>query len=108
MAIYREYLKDGLLSLEGDKDASGNKVGTWKEYDRHGNLVTEENYMKGKRHGLYKTYHDNGKVWCSGWFKHGEKNGEFKIYDKAGKLSRTQIYFKDQLFSDYMHYKSQS
>ena len=101
MTEHREYSDDGILLIEGSYDKKGSKIGLWREYNSHGILLAEEYYQKGNRHGKYISYHDNGSVWCRGTFKNGLKDGEFKTFDRDNKLMLTQIYFKDELFSEY-------
>jgi antitoxin component YwqK of YwqJK toxin-antitoxin module len=98
---HKEFSAKGILLLEGHYDNCKLKSGLWKEYNSEGLIVIEEFYQKGKRHGEYISYHDNGAIWCRGNFIDGLKDGEFKTYDRGGKLSLTQTFFKDQLFSEY-------
>jgi antitoxin component YwqK of YwqJK toxin-antitoxin module len=101
MTKYEEFSDEGILLLEGQHDNCNCKTGLWKEYNSEGILLVEERYQKGFRHGEYISYHFNGSIWCKGNFKNGLKDGEFKTYDINRKLILTQIFFKDQLFSEY-------
>ncbi|MBS4039259.1 MAG: hypothetical protein KGZ81_05515 [Flavobacteriales bacterium] len=44
--------------------------GLLKNFDKFGNLVSEENYVEGKLHGWCKNYFSNGKIESRGVFKH--------------------------------------
>lgn len=105
MKEYKEYSKTGIILIDGYKDSFDLKTGLWKEYDKNGNLLVEERYLRGQRHGEYKSFHNNGLLWCHGRFKFGMKSGEFKIYNSTGELVKTQYYFKDELFDETKHYK---
>ncbi len=60
------------------------KIGQW-QYFKSGLLVSEENFVNGKKEGVSKTYYPNGKLFEEIDWKLGLKDGLYRAYYKSGK-----------------------
>ena len=60
------------------------KIGSW-QYFKAGKLVSEENFVNGKKDGISKTYYPDGRLFEEIEWKLGLKNGIYRAYFKSGK-----------------------
>lgn len=90
------YYEDGELSAEGlYKNRAKDSV--WKYYSFYsGTLVSEENYLNGKKDGIQKSYYANGKVSEEIEYKNDIKEGSWKQFfeDGSPKLTATHRWNK--------------
>lgn len=78
-----------------------NKVfeGPWKYYHQTSkNIMTTENYIKGKLEGLRTVFYLSGKIAEEMSYKNDLKNGFYKKYAENGVLLENSI-FKDNIYS---------
>jgi len=62
------------------------RVGSWKYFYPNGDLMSEENYKKGKLDGEQLIYYPDGKVTESAIYKNGLKEGVISKYSSKGIL----------------------
>ena len=99
---YQEfYWKTGVVSLEGQFDDYGNKVGKWKKYDYNtGNISNVKNYQNDKIEGEEIFYFDSTTVVSRiNNFSNGELDGKSYQYTKEGVVSVSELYEKGKLVS---------
>ena len=89
--IWREYINGKIWNGKG-YNKSGNIVyeikdgkGHIKEFDKHGYLEFEGDYLNGERNGKGKEY-DYGNLEFEGEYLNGKRNGKGKEYYNDGKL----------------------
>ena len=85
------YIKDynydyhGKLEYEGEfLHGKRNGKGKGKEYYRDGKLSYEGEYLNGKRNGKGKEFSFSGKLIFEGEYVNGERNGKGKEYNYDG------------------------
>ena len=82
----KEYDSHGELKFEGEY-LNGKRNGKGKEYNNNGKLIFEGEYLNGKRNGKGKQYNNyNGELEYEGEYINGERNGKGKEYNYDGKL----------------------
>ncbi|MBE0637988.1 MAG: toxin-antitoxin system YwqK family antitoxin [Bacteroidales bacterium] len=74
------YHLNGAKEQTGEFDPQGRPVGKWVWYYPSGNLLREENYIKGKADGMMSEYTEEGDILAEGDFIDGEEEGPW-IYD---------------------------
>ena len=73
--------------------------GEWKYYHLASkNIMTKENYSKGKLDGLRTVFYSNGKIAEEIMYKNNLKNGSYKKYTEKGALLE-ESNFKNDLYS---------
>ena len=73
--------------------------GEWKYYHLASkNIMTKENYSKGKLEGLRTVFYSNGKIAEEIMYKNNLKNGFYKKYTEKGALLE-ESNFKNDLYS---------
>jgi uncharacterized protein len=99
----REYDKDG--KLHGVFVFASNKISSYTQYDKKGNVV-----ITGKEKGgvlTYKGYYPDGKTLAAeGIFKDGLKEGEWKYYNQNNYLESKNKYSKGELDGLSVYYYS--
>ena len=116
ITTYRDSVKDGPYILyygngnvwEKGQYKDGKKDGAWKEWSKHGSLITEQNckaledetcfikswygkdrlegkYKGGLREGVWKWWHENGQIKEEKFYK-GGKLFSYKYFDEKGNL----------------------
>jgi len=99
--------KDGsaytiFFDQKGNKVSEGKEVnrlyeGEWKYYHMESKeIMTTENYIKGKLNGVRKVFYKNGKVAEEITYKNGIKNGSYKKYSEKGDILEDSNYKNDQ------------
>jgi antitoxin component YwqK of YwqJK toxin-antitoxin module len=84
---------DGVLTGEGILDTAGRQQGPWKEYHPNGQIMSQGEYLNGKRIGEWVFYHPNGKVEQKGKYdKKGKAQGGWKWFYESGHLLREENY----------------
>ena len=67
--------------------------GEWKYYHEDSSqIMTLENYVKGKLNGVRKVYFSSGKIAEETTYKNGVKNGSYKKYIESGVLLEESSY----------------
>lgn len=66
-------------------------------YDKENNLITKNQYRRGKLHGLYIFYHKNGNIKKIGRYCNSIKVGKWKLYDENGILEATASFKKNNI-----------
>ena len=79
---YEEFVNKQLIKKGLFQD--GSKVGSWKEWNRKGDLISVITYKKGLRSGAYKLYGQNGQVREYGNLKNGKRSGKI-VYLNSGE-----------------------
>ena len=88
---------------KGNKVSEGKEVnklyeGDWKYYHfQSKELMSTENYVKGKLNGTKKIFYKSGKVVEEINYTDGIKNGVYKKYSENGKVLEEATYKNDQL-----------
>ena len=92
----KHFREDGSLQAEGiyvrtkklnaELEPIRQKLGTWKFYDKTGQLRLFENYSNGKLHGATQTTGTNGLIIESGSYSNGERDGVWKTFSETGSL----------------------
>ena len=116
ITTYRDSVKDGKYisfyengnKLQEGQYKNGKKDGAWKEWSKHGSLITEQNckaledetcfikswygkdrlegkYKGGLREGVWKRWHENGQIKEEKFYK-GGKLFSYKYFDEKGNL----------------------
>ncbi len=79
------FYEDGERSAEGTY-VNMKKDSLWSYYSFYsGALVSEEFYVKGKKHGVQKSFYENGNLSEEAEFKNGVKEGAWNQYFEDGK-----------------------
>jgi antitoxin component YwqK of YwqJK toxin-antitoxin module len=60
--------------------------GLWRFYDNAGRLISEENYLLGKKNGEEKIYYSNGQISHHNQWQDGQKAGWCLEYFENGQL----------------------
>ncbi|THD33907.1 MAG: hypothetical protein DI588_01850 [Flavobacterium johnsoniae] len=95
--------KDGsayttFFDQKGNKVSEGKEVnklyeGEWKYYHLESKeIMTVENYSKGKLNGIRKVFYKSGKIAEEANYKDGIKNGPYKKYSERGVVLEDAIY----------------
>jgi len=104
--VYR-YHNDFLIDREfiNQKDPSGLKQGTWKDYYENDQIRYEAHYKDGRLNGFYRTYKQDGKLISSEFYEDGQRieqipGDEIKVeivkkYDKEGNVISSGGYLKN-------------
>jgi antitoxin component YwqK of YwqJK toxin-antitoxin module len=97
---WKEFNKHAVLISEGNY-INGKKHGTWREYyDHTGSIMIEENYNNGIAHGRYRSFHPNGRVWSEGQFVNGMRENYFSVYDENGMQVRSMLFIHNKQIED--------
>jgi len=96
---WKEFNKHGVLISVGNYH-DDLKHGQWFEYYDTGELVLEENYQHGIPHGRYATYHLNGTLFSEGNYVNGNREGYFLVYDEAGRQIKSLLFSEDKLVEE--------
>lgn len=70
---------------------NGQLEGVRKEYDEHGNLLLQANYVQGQLNGLYIKYWPNGQKAVETNMAHGQPNGAYTTFHQDGTIETTGI-----------------
>lgn len=95
--------KDGsayttFFDQKGNKVSEGKEVnklneGEWKYYHLESKeIMTLENYSKGKLNGIRKVFYRSGKIAEEATYTNGIKNGPYKKYSEKGAVLEDAIY----------------
>lgn len=93
---WKEFNKHGVLISEGHYK-NDIKVGIWRTYYETGELAIEEFYVNGKLHGKFSAYHMNGVLMSHGSYKNNMREGYFYIYNEKGVLVQQMFFVKDRI-----------
>jgi antitoxin component YwqK of YwqJK toxin-antitoxin module len=75
----KEYYENGKLKSEGDFK-KGRKEGSWKFYDKDGQIECEVSYKEDKKYeGVWKLYNEDG-FYLQESYKEGKREGLWKIH----------------------------
>jgi antitoxin component YwqK of YwqJK toxin-antitoxin module len=96
---WKEFNKHGILISVGIY-VQGLKHGQWKEYYDTGELMLEENYQLGVMHGQFTTYHPNGSIMSEGLYRNGKREGYFKVYAACGTQTKSLLFKDDALLEE--------
>ena len=99
--------KDGsayttFFDQKGNKVSEGKEVnklydGEWKYYHFESKeIMSTENYSKGKLNGVKKVFYKNGKIAEETTYVNGIKNGPYKKYYEKGDVFEDATYKNDQ------------
>jgi antitoxin component YwqK of YwqJK toxin-antitoxin module len=99
--------KDGsayttFFDQKGNKVSEGKEVnklaeGEWKYYHFESKeIMSTENYSKGKLNGVKKVFYKNGKIAEETTYANGIKNGPYKKYSEKGDVFEDATYKNDQ------------
>ena len=92
----KSYYESGKILSEIDY-ISGRRNGNCTYYFENGNKQSESYYLNGKLKGEYKSYYESGELNESGKYIYDKnniysrKNGSWKTYSKDGKLKSEAI-----------------
>lgn len=73
-------------------DEFGQKQGTWKAYNYFGELISEVDYLNGKRNGLSKRFYAYSKVMEEVEYLSGKKDGKYTKYFMNGQIMQEGTY----------------
>ncbi|MGY3794245.1 toxin-antitoxin system YwqK family antitoxin [uncultured Aquimarina sp.] len=93
--LWKFFFSNGELKKEG-AFSQGKSIGTWKIYNKKGQLIFIENYKNGNEHGTWKAFFPNGNVKIEGEFVSGKRQGPWKVYTENGVLKKL-ITFEDDI-----------
>lgn len=71
------YFPSGAKEQEGFYDKNGEFTGKWQWYYENGNLLREEEFIRGLEDGVLVEYNEDGKVLTKGEYLEGEREGEW-------------------------------
>lgn len=77
---------------EFEVDADGVKQGFLREYDPEGHLLVEERYTDGELNGPRKVFHASGQVLAEENIVRGRYTGEHRSYRDDGSLDMRGVY----------------
>jgi antitoxin component YwqK of YwqJK toxin-antitoxin module len=80
------------------------KHGKWEFFDRHGNLIEERNYFRGKLHGAVILKYPNGKMKQEGYFKLDEQDSVYREWNETGKINIEGFFIKNVAAGNWTHY----
>lgn len=93
------YYPNGKIQEEGFY--IGNELeGMRKYYYASGAIMEETNFTSDESNGKSVKYYENGKVKSEEIFLAGERHGACKYYDVSGKLTKTLVYYNDELLDE--------
>lgn len=92
---WKFFFNNGELKKEGSF-SQGKSIGTWKIYNKEGQLIFIENYKNGNEHGIWKAFFSNGNIKIEGEFVYGKRQGPWKVYTENGVLQKL-ITFEDDI-----------
>lgn len=119
LGTIKEYYENGTLKRDGKLKEGGVPDGKMTLYYENGKVLSENNYVNGKKSGVqkyyyqsgllqaeyhtlddtlngpYKDYHENGKLATEGTYEKNLKQDTWKEYDEAGKLMKQRKYKND-------------
>lgn len=103
--LTKHFDKNGNLISEGNY-IEGKKNGLWKYYqeDWDGKLELEERYLNGNREGLSITYHQNGKISDEMFFKNDCGNGTCNRFNEKGILIESGNYLNGLYHGKWKYY----
>jgi antitoxin component YwqK of YwqJK toxin-antitoxin module len=93
------YFANGKVQDE-DNYLNGELHGPSLSYYISGKLKSEETYFHDLKNGRSIFYHENGKVKSEEYFVLGKQHGTCKYYDADGKLTKTYVYYNDELIDE--------
>lgn len=104
--LKKEYYDDGTVKSEGPYNLNGEKHGTFKIYNKQGELVSSKFYRRdimleegeideqGRRQGEWKAYYLDGALKSKGSYKNDLKTGEWQFYYQDSTLEQKGTYAK--------------
>lgn len=97
-----EYYANGVIKVQGQFDAFGNKTGFWISRWENGNLMHTGTWNMGVKHGEQVSYNLDGvPILISSW-KLGKKHGSFKRYsDDGDRLVEQREYRRGRLTESF-------
>ncbi len=100
--MMHEYLEDGTVITEGEF-IDGKKEGPWLY--QHGDHKEVGEYRDDYKHGVWKYYHlITNKLSFEGNFIDGEPDGKHKYYYENGKIKREEVYTMGQKSGVWKHF----
>lgn len=94
-----QYLVSGKVQEE-DNYIENELNGTSRNYYASGQLKSEENYKNDERDGKIISYYENGKIKSEEYFLSGKQHGTCKYYDASGSVTKTFVYYNDELIDE--------
>ena len=100
--MMHEYLEEETIITEGEY-IDGKKEGPWLY--QHGDHKEVGNYRDDYKHGIWKYYHlTTGELSFEGNFIDGEPDGKHKFYYENGKIKREEVYLSGVKTGAWKHY----
>lgn len=106
--VRRKYYEDGQVEWEGTYNYLGEKEGTFKYFDKNGNMEGAEVYSKGillakgnlnkagKRVDEWIFFYPDSSIRAKGEYKDGLRIGNWVFYHNNGRLEQKGKYVKDE------------
>jgi len=104
---YKEYHRNGELSVHGNYDEFGRKSGEWLRYYQDGDKLSYSFYSNGQKHGNWFIYDKDGSILSEYEYKNGEKHGKWIQYDKDGDLIAKRKYKRGKKHGEWLSYDDQ-
>ena len=71
-----------------------NGTGVLKEFHGNGKLISEETYLKGKKHGNHRRWYDDGSLFADTQYVNNEFEGWARSYHPNGQIRSESTYSK--------------
>lgn len=105
-SIYSAYNYEGKLVNQG-RYVNNEKTGTWKKYDRSGQLYAEEHYDHDLLHGKTVYFYPDGQAEVEIDYVYGDRNGLYKRFSEKGELMY-QLRYRDGVVVGYTYNNDKS
>jgi antitoxin component YwqK of YwqJK toxin-antitoxin module len=87
-------------------DDYGNKIGTWKTYEKEGLVLLEQNYKNDSLNGISNSF-KNGILQSSTEYKNGKRTGLTKYFTNPNnQISSDIIYENDEVLKEVVYYNN--
>jgi antitoxin component YwqK of YwqJK toxin-antitoxin module/Tfp pilus assembly protein PilF len=100
---YIRVYSNGVVRTSGTY-VDDDRDGVWKYFDRYGNLIRRENYVKGLLQDTITTYYSNGQIKTMSLIKDNNYEGLFLEYDIFGDLIREGTFKNDSYDNAWYSY----
>lgn len=97
---------DKKLIKEEYYDENGNKIGTWKDYDKDGQLSKEQEFKNDSLNGFSKWY-SKGFLQEITVYEKGKREGLAKFYKSGTANLESEVYYEnDNFYKEIIYYDS--
>ena len=103
---WKIYHKGGKEIMSVENYSKGKLNGLTKVFFPNGKIAEEAEYINGVKNGIYKKYNEKGTILEDTNYKDGKLHGQAYFYDKYGNLSSKGVFYKGYMDGNWEWYEN--